>query len=338
MIIAMPLSHIISCSLISDIVTSKLKIAKVIPILKNGHREDMYNYRPISILPCFSKILEKIIASRLLSFLLRYNIIYDHQFGSMPGKNTTHAILSLVDYLINSFEDNKLTCGIFLDISKAFDAIHHNILLSKLYKYGIGGNTLNWFMNYLSSRYQFESVNNTSSSFLSIECGVPQGSILGPTLFILYINDLPRVSTKLKLLLYADDTNILYENTDTKAMIKTINMEMPKFIEWLIYNKLHIDVNKTVAMLFHTRKKRFNIYKNSIVIDGNIIPFTTNTKFLGVNIDNNLTWKAHINNITTKISKGVGVLLRLIKELSCNILILIYSTILLPYLTYCCIT
>ena len=107
MIIAMPLSHIINCSLISGIVPSKLKIAKVIPIFKNGHREDMCNYRPISELPCFSKIFEKIIANRLLSFLLKYNIPYDHQFGFIPGKNTTHAILSLVDYLINSFEDNK---------------------------------------------------------------------------------------------------------------------------------------------------------------------------------------------------------------------------------------
>ena len=338
MIIAMPLSHIINCSLISGIVPSKLKIAKVIPIFKNGHRDDMYNYRPISVLPCFSKILEKIIANRLLSFLLKYNILYDHQFGFIPGKNTTHAILSLVDYLINSFEDNKLTCGIFLDISKAFDTIDHNILLSKLYKYGIRGNTLNWFMNYLSNRYQFVSINNTSSSFLRTECGVPQGSILGPILFILYINDLPRVSTKLKFLLYADDTNILYENTDANAIIKTINMEMPKIMEWFESNKLHLNVNKSVAMLFHTRQKRVNIDDISIVIDGKTIPFTTNTKFLGINIDNNLTWKAHINHITTKISKGVGVLSRLSKELPYNELILIYNTILLPYLTYCCIT
>ena len=192
------LSHIINCSLLSGIVPSKLKIAKVIPIFKNGHREDMYNYRPISILPCFSKNVEKIIANRLLSFLLKYNILYDHQFGFIPGKNTTHAILSLVDYLINSFEDNKLTCGIFLDISKAFDTIEHNILLNKLYKYGIRGNMLDWFMNYLSNRYQFVSINNTSSSFLGIECGVPQGSIIGPILFILYINDLPRVSSLFK--------------------------------------------------------------------------------------------------------------------------------------------
>ena len=193
-------------------------------------------------------------------------------------------------------------------------------------------------MNYLSNRYQFVSINNISSSFLRTECGVPQGSILGPILFILYINDLPRVSTKLKFLLYADDTNILYENTDANAIIKTINMEMPKIMEWFKSNKLHLNVNKSVAMLFHTRQKRVNIDDISIVIDGKTIPFTTNTKFLGINIDNNLTWKAHINHITTKISKGVGVLSRLSKELPYNVLILIYNTILLPYLTYCCIT
>ena len=155
MIIAMPLSHVINCSLIFGIVTSKLKIAKVIPIFKVGYHEDMYNYRPISILPCLSKNREKIIANRLLSFLLKYNILYDHQFGFIPGKNATHAILSLVDYIINSFEGNKSTSRIFLDISKAFDAIDHNILLRKLYIYGIRGNTLNRFMNYLSNRYQF---------------------------------------------------------------------------------------------------------------------------------------------------------------------------------------
>ena len=153
----------------------------------------------------------------------------------------------------------------------------------------------------------------------------------------MYINSLPRVSTKLKFILCADDTIILHENSDAKTVIKTINTEMPKIIQWLKSNKLRINVNKTVATLFHTRQTSANIDDNSIVIDGNVIAFTTNTKFLSINIDNDLTWKAHINHITTKISKGVGVLLRLCKKLSYNILFLIYNTILLPYLTYCCI-
>ena len=129
------------------------------------------------------------------------------------------------------------------------------------------------------------------------------GTSLRTISFQLYINYLPSVSTKQKFLLYADDTNILYEKSDTKTIIKTIKMEMPKIIEWLKSNKLHINVNKTVAMLFHTRQKRANIDENLIVIDGNIIPFTTNTKFLGISIDNNLTWKAHINYITKKYQK-----------------------------------
>ena len=168
----------------------------------------------------FIKDFQKIIVNRLLSFLVKYNILYDHQFGFIPGKNITHAILSLVDYLINPMKNSKLNCGISLDISKTFDTIDHNLLLSKLDKYGIRGNTLNWFRNYLSNHYQFVSINNTTSSFLRIECGVPQGSIIGPILFLSYINDLPRACTKLKFLLYADNINILYKNSDTKTIIK----------------------------------------------------------------------------------------------------------------------
>ena len=145
-------------------------------------------------------------------FLLKSNICYDHQFGFMPGKNTTHAILSLVDYLINSLEYNKLTCGIFLDISKPFYTIDHNIQLSKLYKYGIRVCVMNWFRNYLSNHYQFVSI-------LSVICEVLLGSIIGPILFLLCINDFPGVPTELKFLLYADNANIIYEHSDTKTKI-----------------------------------------------------------------------------------------------------------------------
>ena len=145
-------------------------------------------------------------------------------------------------------------------------------------------------------------------------------------------------SNILRFLLYADDTNIPYNNLDPKSITDTMNKEIPKVTEWFNSNKLHIDTNKTVAMLFHMRQRTLTINESLIKINGEKIPFCTHTKFLGVNIDNNLTWKPHINHIVTKISKGVGILLHLSKELPKNILTLIYKTLFLPYFTYCCIT
>ena len=154
----------------------------------------------------------------VFSFLEKFNILYKYQFGFIPNKNTTHAISTLVDYVINSLENNEIPCSIFLDTSKAFDTIDHKILLNKLYMYGIRGITHNWLKNYLSERYHYVSINNCSSSLQKIKCGVPQGSILGPILFLLYNNDLPNTSNILRFLLYADDNNILYKNLDPKSI------------------------------------------------------------------------------------------------------------------------
>ena len=162
----------------------------------------MYNYRPISILPSLSKVMEKIIGNRLFYFLEKFNILYKYQFGFIPNKNTTHVISTLVIYAINSLENNEIPSSIFLDTSKEFDTIDHKIQLNKLYMYGIRGTTQNWFKNYLSERYQYVSINNCSSSLQKIKCGVPQGSILGPILFLLYINNLPNAGNILRFLLY----------------------------------------------------------------------------------------------------------------------------------------
>ena len=197
-LIALPLTHIINTSLVTGVVPSKFKIAKVIPIFITGQCHDMCIYRPMSILPSLSKIMEKIIANHLFSFLEKFNILCKYQFGFIPNKNATHAISTLVDYVINSLENNKTPSSIFLDTSKAFDTIDHKILLNKLYMYGIRGITHNWFKNYLSERHQYVSINNCSSSLQKIKCGVPQDSILGPILFLLCINDLPNASNILR--------------------------------------------------------------------------------------------------------------------------------------------
>ena len=233
-------------------------------------------------------------------FLFWKNLIFFTNTNSdLFQKNTTQAISTLVDYVTNSLENNEIPCSIFLDTSKAFDTIDHKIQLNKLYMYGIQGITHNWFKNYLSERYQYVSINNCSSSLQNIKCGVPQGSISGPILFLLYSNDLPTASNILRFLLYADDTNISYKNLDPKSITDTMNKEIPNVTECFNSNKLHIDTNKTVAMLFHTRQRTLTINESLIKINDDTIPFSTHTKFLGVNIDSNLTWKRDINHIVT---------------------------------------
>ena len=214
-------------------------------------------------------------------FLFWKNLIFFTNTYSdiSPKKTRTHAISTLVDYVINSLENNVIPCSIFLDTSKAFDTIDHKIQLNKLYMYGICGITLNWFKNYLSEHYQYISINNCSSSLQNIKCGVSQGSILGPILYLLHINDLLNASNILRFLLYADDTNILYKNLDPQSITDTMNKEIPKVTEWFHSNKVHRNTNKTVAMLFHTRQRTLTINESLIKISCDTIPFYTHTKF-----------------------------------------------------------
>ena len=185
--------HLVNCCLLAGVFPKKLKIAVVKPIFKSGEHANMNNYRPISILPYLSKILEKIIHHRMMNHISNNNILSPSQFGFRRGHSTYMPLLILQDTITKGFEHNKFTCGLYLDLKKAFDTVEHKILFSKLHAYGFSGIFLNLLESYLTDRYQCVEYLNIQSSMQKINIGVPQGSILGPLLFILYINDLPNV-------------------------------------------------------------------------------------------------------------------------------------------------
>ena len=201
-------------------------MSRVTPVYKNGIVTNPNNYRPIATLSPLSKTSEKIVFNQLNSFLEKLNTIFKYQFSFRKGHSTEQAILEITDNLKTSIDNKLITCGLFLDFSKALDTVNHNILLSKLYKYGIRGKPLDWFTSYLLNRTQYVQIGNDKSSPLETVCGIPQGSTLGPLLFLLYINDMTNSSTKLSLLMFADDANIFYACKDPRELELIMNNEL----------------------------------------------------------------------------------------------------------------
>ncbi len=330
-LISKPLAHIFNCSISTGFVPSQLKIAQVVPIHKSGPTDVISNYRPISLLPCFSKILEKIVYTRLLDFLDRHNIISPNQFGFRKNCSPELAISFILNKLIDKIEQGEYVAGIFLDLSKAFDTIDHHILIQKLHHYGIRGIVLEWFQSYLSNRKQTVKFKNVSSSFKDVKCGVPQGSILGPLLFILYVNDCINVSKIFEIIMFADDTNIFSGSRDPQILQCTVNKEMSTLADWFQANKLSLNINKTHFMVFGNRK---NITLD-INIDGLKIDQVDNTKFLGIQIDHKLNWKIHIQNLCKKLSRHIGIINRLKSYLPQQTLLQLYYSFIYPHVLYC---
>ena len=229
-----------------------MKTVKVIPIFKTDDKHNFTNYRPISLLSSFSKLLEKIAAAQMIKFLNKYNLLYKHQYGFRKGHNTTHPLIHFLDKIYTALNKplSEYSLSIFIDLKKAFDTCDFDIILSKLSNLGIRGVAKIWFQNYLHNRKQYTFINGVKSSLSNILTGVPQGSVLGPLLFLILINDLPNASNLLLTLLFADDTTLQLNSSDVQNLFNTANSELNKVAEWFSANKLTLNLSKTKYILF----------------------------------------------------------------------------------------
>lgn len=332
-VISTPLTHIINLSLKTGTFPDQLKKAKVVPLLKSGDRGDINNYRPISILPAFSKIFEKIISVRLINYVESNNLIIAQQHGFRAQRSTESAILDFVNDVYLCLEQKSYVVGVFIDLSKAFDTLDHKILLHKLENYGIRGVVLKLFHSYLSNRKQSVFCNNAYSPFKEIVNGVPQGSVLGPLLFLLYINDFINVSDKFNFVIYADDTTLLLKDKNLHSLHTNLISELNKVKLWIKFNKLSLNISKTKYMLFQNRSVKNSI--PPVTLNDTVIEHVNYIKFLGITVDDNLNWKRHIDLTCTKLSKVTGVLYRIRHNLTIEAMISIYYTLCYPHLTYC---
>ena len=270
---------------------------------------------------------------RLYSFLQQHDILYKNQFGFRKNNSTTFALLDLTEQIKESIDNKKYGCGVFIDIRKAFDTVNHDILLTKLNHYGIRGSGLQWFKSYLSNRKQFVSFNGVSSLIKDMSCGVPQGSCLGPLLFLIYINDLPNSSSLLNFHLFADDTHLYYESDSIKEIEFKMNKELKKISTWLTVNRLSLNVKKTNFVVFHPYNKPMT-KTITLKIHRKAIAESDHVRYLGLLVDNTLTWKQHINKVTKTLSKLCGVLYKIRPYVTQDILIMLYNTLVYPHLTY----
>jgi hypothetical protein len=251
-----PLTHLINLSLLQGVVPSELKRAKVIPIYKSGDPMFIKNYRPVSVLPLFSKIFERVMYDRIIKFITKHDILYKHQYGFREKHSTAMALMILTDNILSAIDQGKYYLGVFLDFSKAFDTVNHGILLNKLEQYGIRGLASKWLTSYLTGRFQFVNFNNCKSNDQLISCGVPQGSILGPLLFLLYINDIANISNLLTPILFADDSSLFISGNNLEQIINNLNSELQKVKNWVDANKLTLNIEKSYFMVFSSGRKK----------------------------------------------------------------------------------
>lgn len=334
--ISKSLTSIFNRSLTSGTFPSLWKQGKVTALFKSGDRLDCNNYRPITVLPTLSKILERAIHQQVYGYLEEHNILTSKQFGFRPRLSTTTALTHLSDTILQNLDKGKMTGAVFLDLSKAFDTVDHSLLMDKLKSIGMDTQALSWFKSYLANRQISTSVGSTLSTPRHIPVGVPQGSILGPLLFILYVNSLPSCLKFCDVAVYADDTVIYYSGSSAEEISEALNADLRQLSSWFKSNLLTLNATKSKFMLFGNNRspKYRNVQDLSIVIDVDHLERVESFKYLGVTIHQCMSWSEHIDSLSKKVNQRLGIIRRVKYLLPMSARITLYNTLVVPLLDY----
>ena len=326
-IIAPVLSDLFNLAFLQGDFPNCLKVAEIFPLFKKGDMCKTSNYRPISLFSQFHKLFEKLILNRLINYVDKYKLLSEHQFGFRKNYSTTLAISNIYAKLINNIDNGLYSCCLFLDLSKAFDTVDHKILLKKMNLFfGIRGIALDLFKSYLTDRYSYTVVAETKSNLQKISCGVPQGSCLGPILFLLYINDMP-LASKFDITLFADDTYLILADNDLNTLQTRVNNELNSLNNWFLKHKLFLNYSKTNFLLINKTPYRPVDYIFQLRFNGTSINRVQNIKYLDVYIDELLNWSVHTSYLSLQLAKYKGLFCRLRNYVTRETLVTLYHSL-----------
>ena len=324
---------IFNCSVTSGIFPATLKNSRVVPLFKSKSPKLVNNYRPISTLSVLSKIIEKIMKKRVVSYLEDNELICEKQYGFREGYNTSDAILEFTDICAHELDNRKFTIAVFLDLSKAFDTVNRQIMVSKLRNFGFVGADLNWFDGYLCDRKMYVDVNNSISSVRTLNIGLPQGSVSSPYLFSIYVNDMHRCSDRLSFVHFADDTTVFMSGDCIEELCLDISVELGKVSEWLRANRLSLNIDKTSFILFtHAHIERNYV---SVSVGNHIIDQVNDIRFLGIQLDSRLNFNEQVNKLCKKLARVVGMMRKLRNLVPPHVTKSIYYSLFQSLLSYC---
>ena len=334
-VIAHPFSHIVNLSLFSGLVPEEMKSARVVPLYKKNKKTDCSNYRPVSILTIMSNILERAVYTQVEDHLKTHKLFYKFQSGFRTSYSTDSCLTYLTDFIRFQMDRGFFVGMVMIDLQKAFDTVDHSIILQKLKALGFNDTSVSWFDSYLRDRKQQVDINGVLSGPRVVPCGVPQGSILGPLLFLIYVNDM-EASVDCDLILYADDSALLVSDRDPDVIGKKLGVELAALHSWLVDNKLSLHLGKTESILFGSRGKLKNCHTLDVLYNGSNISPKQSVRYLGVDLDQSLDGISIVDNLMKKVNSRLKFLRRQAKCLNFRSKKLLASALIQCHFDYAC--